>query len=77
MHEPKSVYVQKLVETINYIDGKTALPFIEILERIDIEKLEPFIDIVYEGKDHLPEVLNAINAYENIPHSTDLFLETD
>lgn len=77
MQEPKSVYVQKMVETIDYIDGKTALPFIEILERIDIEKLEPFIDMIYEEKDHLTEVLSAISAYEEPPDSSDPFLDSE
>lgn len=77
MQEPKSVYVQKMVETIDHIDSKTALPFIETLERIDADKLGCFIDMVYDGKEHLQEVLHAIETCLDTPGSSNSAYEDD
>ncbi len=58
MGETYSPYVMKLVETIERMDSRSALRFIEQMEKMDTDELLEFIETMYEGKDHLPDVLN-------------------
>lgn len=64
MEKLYSPYVQKLIETIDCIDGKNALQFVEQLERVEVEELPTWIDNLYECKDRLEDVLPPVEKSE-------------
>ena len=72
-----SPYVYKLAETIDYIGGKDALLFVEQWERVDADHLPGYIDLLYEGKEHLSEVLHTINLITFGQSSSETLLELE
>lgn len=77
MEKDYSPYVMKLAETLDYMNGKDALLFVEQMEQIDADHLPEFIDLLYDGKEHLSEVLHTMNLITSGYSSTASLLEQD
>lgn len=77
MEKNYSPYVYKLAETLDYMDGKDALLFVEQMEQIDADHLPEFIDLLYDGKEHLSEVLHTMNLIASGQGSSMALLEQD